>query len=126
MEKTEPWSLMRLAYAALAGVTLVLGIIGLFLPFLPTTPFVLVAAWAAPKGSPKLHRWILNHPQLGPLLDAWYTKGAVPRTAKWFACVAMSFSWIGLVVVNAQWPVLVVTAVLFTVVAGFLITRPEP
>lgn len=126
MEKTESWSLVRMAYATLAGVTLALGIVGLFLPLLPTTPFVLIAAWAAPKGSPRLHRWIWNHPQIGPLLHAWHTKGAVPRAAKWLACITMSVSWVGLFFMGMHWLVLVATAGIFIAVASFLITRPEP
>lgn len=126
MEKTESWSLVRMAYAALAGITLALGIVGLFLPLLPTTPFVLIAAWAAPKGSPRLHRWIWSHPQIGPLLLAWHTKGAVPRTAKWLACITMSLSWIGLCLMGMHWGILAATAVIFIAVASFLVTRPEP
>lgn len=126
MEKAEPWSLLRVAYASLAGVTLALGIVGLFLPLLPTTPFVLIAAWAAPKGSPRLHQWILNHPHIGPLLHAWYTRGAVPRTAKWLAYITMGLSWIGLICMGMHWLVLVVTILLFAAVACFLVTRPEP
>lgn len=126
MEKAESWSLVRMAYATLAGVTLALGIVGLFLPLLPTTVFVLIAAWAAPKGSPRLNRWIRHHPQIGPLLEAWHTKGAVPRTAKWLACITMSLSWMGLFFMGMNGIVLTVMAVLFIAVATFLITRPEP
>lgn len=124
MEKTE-WSLVRVAYASLAGIALALGIVGLFLPLLPTTPFILVAAWAASKGSPRLHRWIWNHPHMGPLLHNWHTKGAVPRTAKWLACISMSLSWIGMMAMGMSWIILAVTALLFISVCAFLITRPE-
>lgn len=126
MQETEPWTLVRLAYASLACIALALGFIGLFLPLLPTTPFVLVAAWAAPKGSPRLHRWLWNHPQIGPLLHAWHTNRAVPRRAKWFACITMSLSWIGLLVMGMNWIVLGVMALLFISVSTYLITRPEP
>ncbi|HEY8939993.1 MAG TPA: YbaN family protein [Cellvibrio sp.] len=126
MEKTEPWTLARIAYASLAVITLALGIAGLFLPLLPTTPFVLIAAWAASKGSPRLHRWLWNHPQIGPLLHNWHTKGAVPGNAKWFACISMSLSWIGLLAIGMNWIILGIMAFLFLSVAAFLITRPEP
>jgi len=126
MEKTKSRSLVRMAYAALAGIALALGVIGLFLPVIPTTPFVIVAAWAAAKGSPRLHQWLWNHPQIGPLLHAWYTKRAVPRRAKWFACITMSISWISLYVMGMSGIILGVIALLFIAVCIFLITRPEP
>lgn len=126
MEKAEPWTLVRLAYAALASVALVLGIIGLFLPLLPTTPFVLVAAWAASKGSPRLHRWIWNHPQIGPLLHAWHTKRAIPRRAKWLACITMAISWVSTLVMGMSWIIVAAMALLFIAVSTFVITRPEP
>ncbi len=107
-------------------MSLALGIVGAFLPVLPTTPFLLLAAWAAARGSPRLHKWLYSHPRYSAPLIAWEQKGAVSTGAKWVACVFMSISWM-VMYVNIQSPVVpVVTGVLFVCVGGFLITRPTP
>ena len=74
-----------LAYAALG-----LGLVGVVLPGLPTTPFILVSAWAAAKGSRRLHAWLLQHRVFGPMVRDWQARGAVSRRAKRAATVAMS------------------------------------
>ena len=81
-----PGKLSRLVYRCLALACIGLGAIGAVLPLLPTTPFLLVAAWAAPKGSPRLAAWLWEHPYLSPPLVAWRDQRAVPRRAKWLAC----------------------------------------
>ena len=78
------WAWWLLAYASLG-----LGIAGLLLPGLPTTPFVLLSAWAASRGSARLHQWLLGHRQFGPLIADWQQHGAVSRKAKWLASLAM-------------------------------------
>jgi len=103
-----------------------LGIIGAFLPVLPTTPFLLLAAWAATRGSPELHKWLYEHPRLGPPLIAWDEKRAVSTPAKWLACSFMAMSWIIMLLVTQTWLVPGLTGVLFLCVGGFLVTRPTP
>ena len=70
-----------------------LGSIGAFLPVLPTTPFLLLAAWAATRGSPELHRWLHDHPRFGPPLIAWEKNRAVSVSGKWLACALRAASW---------------------------------
>jgi uncharacterized protein len=122
----EPPIRHKLPYLLLAYVCIGLGIIGVFLPLLPTTPFVLLAAWAAAKGSPKLHRWLYEHPQLGAPLIAWEQKRAVSTGAKWVACIFMAASWT-IMFLQTTGPVIpLTTGLLFIGVATFLITRPTP
>ena len=114
------WLLILLAFASLA-----LGIAGLFLPVVPTVPFVLLAAWAAARSSPRLSRWMEAHPHMGPHIRAWRRGGVVPRRAKWLATVMMAGSATGmLLVVGPRWPVLGVVAVM-AAVDLWLWLRPE-
>ncbi len=77
---------------ALAVLSLVLGFVGLFLPILPTTPFILLAAWAAARSSPRMLAWLENHRLFGQMLRDWRQGGVVSRKAKWGATTVMSLS----------------------------------
>jgi uncharacterized membrane protein YbaN (DUF454 family) len=76
----------------LAVFFIVLGLVGIVLPILPTVPFLLLATWAASRGWPALEQRLLGHAVYGPLIAGWRERGAVPRRAKWFATVAMATS----------------------------------
>jgi hypothetical protein len=74
-----------------AGVTaLVLGVVGIFVPLLPTTPFVLLAAWCFSRGCARCEAWLLAHPRLGPIVHDWRARRAVPLRAKQLATVMMA------------------------------------
>lgn len=114
-----------LLWRSLALGCLALGVIGAFLPVLPTTPFLLVAAWAAGKGWPQFEAWLLAHPRHGPPIRRWRDHRAVPRNAKWFASWTMLAS-VGLVALSAA-PLAVKLALpaLLLIVAWWLWRRPE-
>ncbi|MCB1583802.1 MAG: YbaN family protein [Xanthomonadales bacterium] len=82
----------RWLYWLIAFVSLLLGLIGVFLPVLPTTPFIILAMWAASKCSPRLAAWIESHPQLGPMIHSWQQNRAIPLFAKCLATIMMSLS----------------------------------
>lgn len=120
----EPSDLRRLALR-LVGLTAVgLGLAGVFLPLLPTTPFLLVAAWAFGRSSPRLHAWLRSHRRLGPFIDNWERKRAVPRGAKALAVGSMAGSW-GLLWLNDMSGLaLAGSGACLAAVAVWLLSRP--
>ena len=75
-------TLLRLIVMASGWMSLMLGIIGIFLPLLPTTPFVLLSALCFSKSSPRLHHWLINQPRLGPMILNWEQQGSISQSAK--------------------------------------------
>lgn len=75
---------------AAGSLALCLGLLGVVLPGLPTTPFVLLAAACYAKASPRLHAWLLNHRLLGPMLRDWEQHRSLTRRTKTVAVVSMT------------------------------------
>jgi uncharacterized protein len=82
----------RPLWMAAGFASLVIGIIGIFLPLLPTAPFVLLAAWCFARGSRKWERWLLQHPRFGRMVRDWRAHRAIPLRAKQLATVMMAGS----------------------------------
>lgn len=80
----------RVLWLLAGGISLLLGIAGIFLPLLPTTPFVLLAAACFSRGSTRCEAWLLNHPRFGPMVRDWREHRAVPLRAKQLALVMMT------------------------------------
>ena len=123
--RTLPWP-VRWLLLAFAVLCLVLGLIGVIVPGLPTTVFILMAAWAAARSSPRLYRWLWQHRLFGPLLHNWSQGGRVSRRAKWSATVLMALS--SLILLITQTPAWVTTVALTSMacVLVWLWRRPEP
>lgn len=109
----------------LAGVFLLLGVIGIFVPGLPTTVFILMAAWAAARSSPRFLTWLENHRLFGPMLCDWRQNRSVSRRAKWSASLTMGCCAAILFLVTSVWHALAVTTIMAAVLA-WLWLRPEP
>ena len=115
-----------LFWRTLVVIFITLGIIGAILPGMPTTVFLILAAWAASKGWPQMDAWLLNHPKYGPTLRDWRANGTVPRKAKWIATIMMTASGILMLFTSAPFWVKVFTDTTMLVVAISLWLRPEP
>ena len=84
---------MKPLYAAAGALSLALGVAGIFLPLLPTTPFLLLASWCFLRGSPAAHRWMHSHPRFGPYLTAYEEGRGIPLRAK---VVALAMLWLSI------------------------------
>ncbi len=102
-----------------------LGVLGAFLPLLPTTPFLLVAAWAFGRSSKRLRLWLYESRLFGPLLQNWQKHGAIPSWAKAMAVAAMTLAFIGLMQRDAipVWALSLVGLTLLAV-AIWIVSRP--
>lgn len=81
-------------YKVLGFLLIGLGFLGAFLPLLPTTPFIIVAAGCFAKSSPKWHQWLMNNPTFGPLLQKWHDQRCIPKKSKIIAISMMTLAGI--------------------------------
>ncbi|WP_374430333.1 YbaN family protein [Tabrizicola sp.] len=116
---------MRGLWLGLGGLFLGLGLLGVVLPVLPTTPFLLLAAGCFARSSPRLHGWLLAHPLFGPPIRDWEENGAISRKAKRLALGSMAAVLLVSVVAGLSWKVLLAQAVLIAVGGAFILTRPD-
>lgn len=104
----------------------VIGLIGIVVPGLPTTVFLLAAAWAFSKSSERFQRWLLEHPRLGPPVHAWRDRGAIPLKAKVLAVLMMSVSLSILIVYDDSGGVLpTVVGLIMLGGAAYVVSRPN-
>lgn len=109
---------------AVAALSLAIGLVGLFVPGLPTTVFVLIAAGCAARGSPRLHRWLLAHRLFGPVIRDWQQGGRVGRPAKRAAALSMmACALLLLLFTDRGWALAGITVM--AVVLAWLWQRPE-
>ena len=118
--------MQSLFWRSLVVIFVILGFIGALLPGMPTTVFLILAAWAASRGWPQMDDWLLNHPKYGSTLRDWRANGTVPRKAKWFATIMMSISAIIMLFTTAPVAVKIFTNTTMFVVGVWLWLRPEP
>ncbi|MFS0828557.1 YbaN family protein [Pseudomonas phoenicis] len=96
----------RLLYALLAYTSLGIGLVAIVIPGLPTTEFILLAAWAATRSSPRLSAWLERHRLFGPILYNWRNGKVIQRRAKISATVSMLLcAGLMLLVLEHRWPV---------------------
>lgn len=116
---------LRWLLLTVALISLALGVVGIFLPVVPTVPFLLLAAWAAARSSPRLLAWLEGHPHFGRTLRDWRHGGVVRRRAKWTATVVMGASAVSLLwLVKIRWSAWLAIACMALVLV-WLWMRPE-
>ncbi|MEM6577098.1 MAG: YbaN family protein [Pseudomonadota bacterium] len=115
----------RAIWTFLGFIALSLGAIGVVLPVLPTTPFVLLAVFAFAKGSPRLEAWLRGHRVFGPIILEWDTKGAIAPRYKTIAIAMMAGAFAASVILDLSQTVLVIQAVCILGAAAFILSRPN-
>ena len=111
----------------LAGLmSVAVGAVGVVLPLLPTTPFLLVAAFAFARSSTRLDAWLREHRSFGPLIDNWHREGSIDRKVKRLAIIVIvmtpAITWL----FRAPLWIIVCQVLVLGAAAAFILTRPEP
>ncbi|BEV16212.1 YbaN family protein [Herbaspirillum sp. DW155] len=116
------WGWLLLAYASLA-----VGVIAIFIPGLPTTEFILLSAWAASRGSPRLQHWLEGHRLFGPMIYNWRHGRAVTIRAKLSASLTMMLCLLimGLTIHHHRW-IILLAALGMALGAAWMWSRPAP
>lgn len=99
-------ALLRGVLIGFGFINVGIGVLGILLPGLPTTPFLLVALWAFARSSQRFHSWLYTHPRLGPTLRAWRDHRVVPIRAKALALGTMLTSLVYVIYFHGETPLL--------------------
>lgn len=114
----------RHLYLAAGFVCIALAVIGAILPLMPTTVFVILAAYCFARSSPRLEQRLLDHPVFGPHIVRWREGGAISRKGKRAAAWAFAFSIVvALIFVHFPWSLAPVAAAVL--IGSWIWTRPE-
>jgi uncharacterized protein len=115
---------VRAAYLILGLLAVALGVIGIFLPLLPTVPFMLLAAFLFARSNPEWEQRILRHRRFGPPVRAWRERGAIGRRGKVAALAALTVSAAGGWFLLTDWWRFL-PAVVALVCGSWIATRPD-
>ena len=111
----------------LAGLTSVaIAAVGVVLPLLPTTPFLLVAAFAFARSSERLHNWLREHRSFGPLINNWHRDGSIDRKVKRIAIIVILMTPVITWLFGAALWMIVCQITVLSAAAVFILTRPLP
>lgn len=106
-------------------IAFALGVIGAFLPLLPTVPFLLLAAFCFARSSERLHHWLLSHPKFGKSIVDWNERGAISRQAKGLASLSIMATFSISIFLDLPLKIIAAQAVTLGLVTAFIWTRPE-
>ena len=117
--------LIRLFWLVFGGVFFALAVVGILLPLVPTTPFLLLACYGFARSSDRLHHWLVTHPRFGPLIRHWRDHGAIRPRVKIGAVLVMLAALLLSVLIGLSWHLIGVQALCMGAAACFILTRPH-
>jgi hypothetical protein len=109
----------------IGALALILGVVGVILPVLPTTPFVILAAFAFGRSAPRFHRWLAEHRIFGPIIADWHAHGAIAPRFKLMAAGMMAAAFGLSLWMQLPATVLWVQAICLIGAATFVLSRPN-
>lgn len=109
--------LLRYSLLAIGWLSVALGVLGIFLPVLPTTPFLLLAAACFMRSSRRFYLWLVEHPRLGPWIRDYLSGEGIPRRAKGYAIALM---WLSIAI--SCWLVPMIWARAFMLTSAVLVS----
>ncbi|MGR3803766.1 YbaN family protein [Marinibacterium profundimaris] len=115
----------RILWFCLGSISLALGAIGAVLPILPTTPFVILSAFAYGKSSPRLEQWLKDSPTFGPMIADWRAHGAIAPRYKRLAVGMMAAAFLLSLVLGVSGKVLIIQALCLSDAAAYVLSRPN-
>ncbi len=115
----------RIALLICGWCNVVLGMIGAVVPGMPTTVFLIIALWAFTRSSPRLRRWLYEHPRYGPALRDWDRHGVIPPRAKRLAGTMMAASLLIIAWFASSWIMPAIVGGVMAAVMLFILTRPS-
>ncbi|MDR9808449.1 YbaN family protein [Rhizobium hidalgonense] len=117
---------MRSILIVVAWASVIVGCAGVFVPLLPTTPFLLLSAGIFARTSPRFEAWLLSRPTFGEPILAWRQKGAIPMKAKLLAVTSMLLSLVILLwLAQPRLALAAIIAMAMISCALFVVTRPS-
>ncbi len=116
----------RLFFYFFGWLSLVLGIIGIFLPIMPTTPFAILAAWCFSKSSERWHQWLIGHKIFGPTIVAWHRHGVIKLKVKIYATCMITLLFANTIIfVNVNATIKTIVCAIGVGVLIFIWSRPS-
>tara|TARA_Y100001960_G_C14661619_1_gene821156 strand:+ start:452 stop:823 length:372 start_codon:yes stop_codon:yes gene_type:complete len=115
----------RIFLLSLGWMCVGLAFLGIFVPGIPTTPFLLVALWAFAQSSKKFHAWLLNHKKFGPMLKNWESHKVVPKNAKILMVILQFFAILIIQYSLQNIFITIILALLLICVAWYVLSLPS-
>jgi uncharacterized membrane protein YbaN (DUF454 family) len=116
---------MRSIWFFFGVISVIIGVVGIFLPLLPTVPLLILAAFCFARSSEKSHNWLITHPKLGPPIADWNNNGAIRPAAKRAATLCVAASLTITIAIGVPIGAIAIQFLTLAAVMVFIWTRPS-